>query len=121
MSRLKYLFIILIEGIVYYLITIKNITIPCLFKKIIHIPCPGCGLTRAFKLILKLNLLDAIKYNILSIPLFILLIILNALLIIDIIKDKNMTKQIIFKIFKHYRIIILLLIITEVLNIYHNV
>jgi len=121
MSRLKYLFIILIEGIVYYLIIIKNITIPCLFKKTIHIPCPGCGLTRAFKEILQLNLLNAIKYNILSIPLFILLIILNTLLIIDIIKDKNITKYVILKIFKHYKLIILLLLITELLNIYHNV
>lgn len=121
MNKLKYLLIMIIEGIVYYLIIIKNITIPCLFKSIIKIPCPSCGLTRSFKSILDLKLLDAIKYNILSIPLFIILIIINILLIIDIIKNNNITIKFLKKILKHYKLIIILLLITEIINIYHHV
>ena len=121
MNKLKYILVMFIEGIVYYLIFIKNITIPCLFKLITNIPCPGCGLTRAFKSILNLKFINAIKYNILSIPLFIFLIIINILLIIDIINNNNLTKKLINKISKHYKLIIILLLITEIINIYHHV
>ena len=121
MNRLKYILIMFIEGIVYYLIFIKNITIHCLFKLLVKIPCPGCGLTRAFKSILDLKLINAIKYNILSIPLFIFLIISNILFIIDIIKKNNKSSIFIKRITKHYKLLLLLLLITEIINIYHHV
>lgn len=40
-----------------------NILIPCLWKTIFHIECPGCGLTRAFIDILKCNFIDAFNEN----------------------------------------------------------
>lgn len=121
LTRLLYLLIILLEGIVFYLITFVNITIPCLFKKLSHIPCPGCGLTRSFLSIFKLDLLSCLKYNLLGLPLFLFFLLINIFLIIDIIKNKNLTKNLITKLFTHYQIIIILLIISELLNIYHNV
>ena len=40
-----------------------NILIPCLWKTIFHIECPGCGLTRAFIDILYCNFIDAFNHN----------------------------------------------------------
>lgn len=36
----------------------------CVFLKFIGIPCPGCGMTRAFISLIKLDFVKAIKYNI---------------------------------------------------------
>ena len=114
-----YILILLGEGISYYLIKIKEITVPCFFEYLTNIPCPGCGLTRSFISILNLDLISAIKYNILGIPLFIAIILLNIYLIKDIIYNKKSTITLINKILTNYKIIIFLLIISEIINIYH--
>jgi len=40
-----------------------NILIPCLWKTIFNIECPGCGLTTAFIDILQCNITGAFKAN----------------------------------------------------------
>jgi hypothetical protein len=47
----------------------------CPFRIITHIPCPGCGMTRAMICLGKLDLAKAIHLNPLSIPLFALMLI----------------------------------------------
>ena len=91
--------------------------IPCLFKYIFKIPCPSCGMTRAFIAIISLKFIDAINYNILSIPLLLILIIIFITNIIDILYNKKYLNKLINYIIKHYYLIIILLIINWIINI----
>jgi hypothetical protein len=51
--------------LVFYLImgNITHIYIPCPFHEILHIYCPGCGITRMFINIFKLDFISAFKCN----------------------------------------------------------
>jgi hypothetical protein len=91
--------------------------VECLFKKMFHISCPGCGLTRSFRSILNLDFINAFKYNILGIPLFILCIIYIILLIRDVIIGSDKGNKLVLYIFsKFYILIICLFIISMIIN-----
>ena len=47
---------------------IVDMTIPCIFNFLFDIHCPGCGFTRSFIELLKLNFEKSLEYNILTIP-----------------------------------------------------
>ena len=89
----------------------------CLFKKIFIIPCSICGMTRAFKFILRGNLIIAFQINLLSIPLFIILIIFYLSYFISMIFKKNYIYKIYNIVVKNYKIIILILLINWITNI----
>ena len=101
--------------VLFFLICLK-FNIPCLFKKIFSISCPACGMTRAIKCILKLNIIESFSYNILAFPLVIFIIISIILFIIDKIKKTNLLTNLLEKIIKHYYIILLLLLISFIIN-----
>lgn len=109
---------ILFSGILFIYIVVSGlIPFECLFKKLFDIRCPGCGLTRSFRDIINLNFGSAIKYNILGIPLFIIIFGLSIGLSIDIILNTNETLKYINNFFKkNYIIIIFILIITGIIN-----
>lgn len=110
--------IILLSGTLFiFIIVTGKFNVECLFKKMFHISCPGCGLTRSFRAILNLDFINAFKYNILGIPLFILCIIYTILLIKDIITGEGTANKWIIRIFsKYYILIICLFIISMVIN-----
>ena len=116
MNRIYKTLTLLIEIIFAYITLFSNIKIACLSKTILNISCPACGLTRAFKSIIKLDIIKAIKYNYLSIIVLIFLIILNYYLIYDIITNKKQTNKYLTKIGSYYIIIIIILLITLILN-----
>lgn len=64
----------------YFLFFLKT---GCPIKSILGFPCPGCGITRSYLALLKMDLNEAFYYN----PLFLVPIIL-ALLMISKISDK---------------------------------
>lgn len=52
-------------GILYALFVIQTgVGIPCMFKKITGLYCPGCGITRMMTSILQLRLYEAFRSNI---------------------------------------------------------
>lgn len=73
-------------------------------------------MTRAFKKIIELNIIEALKYNYFSVIVFIFLIILNIFLIYDIIKNKKETNKFISLIGRYYKIIFLNLLILMIIN-----
>src|SRR5438874_5405421 len=44
--------------------------IPCLFKAMFHIPCPGCGMTRSLEALWTANVGMSLRYHPLGLPLF---------------------------------------------------
>lgn len=114
------IYLIFFGSIITFLIL--NNKILCPFKNIFDIPCPFCGLTRAFRQILKLNFKVAMYYNILSVPLLIVIIVLIICIIKDIIRKENTVEKFIKDMDRRYCVIIvILLIISEVVNIYHGI
>lgn len=49
-----YLFIILLA---------YNLNFSCVYRKILNIPCPGCGMTRAFLSAIKFDFIKAFKFH----------------------------------------------------------
>lgn len=64
-SKFEYvrLFLYTIMVILVVCVASGRLTTTCYFKENFNILCPACGLTRATISILKLNLIDALKYN----------------------------------------------------------
>ena len=65
-----------IKGSIFFLFLLlfcqmKKIYLPCLFHKFTNLYCPGCGITRMFLSLLKLDFYQAFRYN----PLVFLLLV----------------------------------------------
>ena len=102
MKRVINLLILTIIIIFVLLMVSGTIHYSCIFKRIFNICCPGCGLTRSFRCILNFDFIEAIKYNILGIPLFVSFIVFSIMLIFDIIKNSNTSIKVIMNVFKNY-------------------
>ena len=108
MNRIKNFIILVI--LIIFLYTISILPVTCFFKSVTGIYCPACGMTRAFTSILNFNFLDALYFNILSIPLFIFIAYFSLRLIIDLIKNKFVFVPNLLEFFKNYYWIFLVLI-----------
>lgn len=89
----------------------------CQFKKIFNISCSICGMTRAFIFILNGNIISALKMNLLSIPLFIMITLFVILYLLNIILKKEYVYKFYNYIIKHYKLLILIFIINWIINI----
>ena len=109
-------------GTIFSLFLIKYINIGCLFKNVFSVPCPGCGLTRALISLFKLKFVDAFYYNFLIYPIVIIYFYCLYLIIIDCYYKSNRLIEFYNKfIIRHYKIIIILLIVSEFVNILHKI
>lgn len=117
----KILILFLFLGLILIFLLYLNNNIHCIFKKIFKIPCPACGMTRAFIQILNFNIINSFSYNILAFPLCVTLTTILTLDVIDIIFKKNYVNKIIKTISKNYYIIIILLILSFIINIYRSI
>ena len=85
-NRIKNIFILIILTIFILIIQLTPVT--CLFLQVTGVYCPSCGMTRAFHSIMSGNFISAFKYNILSIPLFVFILITIVSLLYEIIFNK---------------------------------
>ncbi|MEG1150224.1 MAG: DUF2752 domain-containing protein, partial [Bacilli bacterium] len=103
-------------------IAIFFLDLNCLFKMIFKIPCPGCGMSRAFKAIVNFKIMESFSYNILAFPTLLLFLYILFLTFKDIIKKENNLYTFVINLFtKHYKLIIFLLVLSEVLNIIRDI
>lgn len=121
MKRLTNIFWIFIPILLGILFIILDIIYVCPFNYYFHIPCPGCGMTRAFKLILQGNILESLQYNLLAIPLFIFIILSMIFLVVDIIKNQTEYLAYIERISQKYGVwIVLAVLVVWMCNIIIN-
>lgn len=99
-----------------YIIFFSKIHLYCLFKKVFNIQCPICGMTRAVKSLLQLNIITSLHYNLLVIPVLVFLAIIILLLIYDIIFNKKKIEAIFNYLGKYYLLIILIFVINMIIN-----
>ena len=69
----------------------------CVFKNLLGIECPGCGMTRAFSCIMHGDLIAAVSYNrlvIIVFPLFCLVLLRDIFsLLKEFVKDRHSYKE----------------------------
>ena len=106
MSNIKIIFIVLGLALTASFLNIRV----CPFFNIFNIPCPGCGLTRSLKCIFNFKFIESFKYNILGLPLTILV----SFYIISYILKK--TKKIDAIMLKYKFIIITIIIIVTIIS-----
>ena len=100
-----------------FFVLLVPISIPCIFKRVLSIPCPGCGMTRAFYAFLEGHFLEAFTDNILFYPFMGFLIFFPIRLIVAL---KRGEKSVSFSFFKRpsvIAVIILFLLISEFYNV----
>ena len=105
----------------FLLIILLKFNIPCIFKELFSISCPGCGLTRSIFALLNFSLGKSLYYNILGLPLFLVLFITYILIVVDIIKKENYLTSFWLFISSHYKIVIFLIILTFIINNIHDI
>lgn len=67
-GRIRYILlrdgVILLIGALYgLLVYATGMTVPCIFKKITGLECPGCGITRVCMSLLRGHIAEAFSYN----------------------------------------------------------
>lgn len=116
-NRIINIVILLIITILFIVLFVLRIEVPCMFKSILGISCPGCGMTRAIGEIFKLNLLEAIKYNIFSVFMFVFILLSCVFILIDIFKNSNKYLTFVNKTLnKYWYIFILILVVMFIIN-----
>lgn len=102
----------------------KNI--PCPFKEFFSIPCPFCRMTRAFMAFLKGNIIQAMYFNILFIPILVIILGGDVILLIEIIKNRSFYFERMIIIFVKYKrtiflLCLIMLIFSVFINWYHGI
>jgi len=82
-----------VGALVFTIVALTPFRVPCISRLITDIPCPGCGLTRAFVMASQLNFWGAITMNILFLPLVIGAVIFFVCALLDAFAGKNAIEQ----------------------------
>ena len=85
---ISFISILLLSFLYYKINKIYHIGFNCVFHQITNLYCPGCGITRAIFSLIELDIIGAIKYNILIITVIPLIVINYIVKIINWINLK---------------------------------
>ena len=96
-----------------------SIYIPCVFKLLFGIPCPGCGLFRAGVLLSRLDFVNAIRMNIMLLPLLIVGVIHFTCALIDALSNKGAIVR--FNAFLAKKWVIAAAILLMIVSWYYNI
>lgn len=119
-KRTRSLLIVLVITILFLFLWIVRPS--CLFKELTGIPCPACGLTRAFEVIFHGNFITSFDYNILGFPLFACGALMMVMLIYDLFKNDDLLVRFLGLCFnKYYGLIIVMLLLSWGINIYRTI
>lgn len=113
----KFIFLLLGIEILLLILFSFDLSIPCIFKSILKIPCPGCGLTRAYHLFLQGHFIEAFFQNILFYPILLFMIIFHIIIIKDFISKKERIGQKIISNKILWFFVGIFLIISEIYNV----
>ncbi len=74
------------------LVVLYKLGASCIFMRFLHVPCPGCGMTRAMLSLLKLNIADAFHYHFMfwSMPVLYLYFLFDG----NLFKNKKLNKTV---------------------------
>lgn len=115
MNRIKNFIILVI--LIIFLCLVLFLPVTCIFKSVTGILCPACGMTRAFISIIHFDFLNALKFNLLSIPSFLFFIYFFVRLFVDLIKNKfNFIPKLLTFFQEYYWLFLLLLFISFIFN-----
>ena len=107
-------------GVVILVISINMpFSVPCIWKSALDIPCPSCGLTRAFVLASQFRFIDAVKMNILFLPLAIGMAVFFLCALLDLLYDMQAIRQ--FNDVMDKKWVIVLVVIFTALSWYYNI
>lgn len=115
--------VLYLVGIFYLILHFHGIELAyhCPFKWIFHIPCAFCGTTRCVQALCHANWSDVWHYNLLGIPIFILLFILPPRLLYDAVKRQPTTYLLMTRWYQRLKSYALLWIILLVINWLWNI
>ena len=76
--------IVMQEHILIAVISLKNLMLPCLNKKLFGVECPGCGFQRAFLMLIKGDFSEAFHMYPAIYPMLLLVVFLGSNLFLKI-------------------------------------
>lgn len=91
----------------------ESFFIPCMLYKLTGIKCPGCGMTRSVHYLVNGNLKQAIWYNLMLIPIIILVIYALYRYIRYLIKDEEIINKTLENTLKVFLVILLIFWVTR--------
>jgi hypothetical protein len=67
-------------------------SVPCAFAEVLHLPCPGCGSTRAVHALLRGDLASALRYNALGPVLAALVLAFGVVATVAVARDGSVAR-----------------------------
>lgn len=91
----------------------ESFFIPCMLYKLTGIKCPGCGMTRSIHYLVNGNIKQAIWYNLMLIPIIILVIYSLYRYIRYLVKNEEIINKVLENWLKVFLVIILIFGVTR--------